>query len=135
MEKRSLGGQGLEVCAVGLGCMGMSWAYGKSEEPQCIRVLHHALDIGVNFWDTAEVYGPFTNEELLGRALKGKRREDVIIATKFAFKDWTAAPQTSSGRSKDHSEGWAQATSISIISIASIRILRSKIRLVRWRIS
>ncbi|HLH29802.1 MAG TPA: aldo/keto reductase, partial [Terriglobia bacterium] len=86
MEKRSLGGQGLEVCAVGLGCMGMSWAYGKSEESQCIRVLHHALDIGVNFWDTAEVYGPFANEELLGRALKGKRRKDVIIATKFAFK-------------------------------------------------
>jgi aryl-alcohol dehydrogenase-like predicted oxidoreductase len=86
MEKRRLGRQGLEVAAVGLGCMGMSWAYGGADESQSIRVLHHALDIGVDFWDTAEVYGPFTNEELIGRALKGKRREDVIIATKFAWK-------------------------------------------------
>ena len=86
MEKRRLGRQGLEVAAVGLGCMGMSWAYGGADERQSIRVLHHALDIGVNFWDTAEVYGPFTNEELIGRALKGKRRDDVIIATKFAWK-------------------------------------------------
>jgi aryl-alcohol dehydrogenase-like predicted oxidoreductase len=66
--------------------MGMSWAYGGADESQSIRVLHHALDIGVNFWDTAEVYGPFANEELLGKALKGKRREDVILATKFAWK-------------------------------------------------
>src|SRR5215470_4480707 len=86
METRALGRQGLQVCAVGLGCMGMSWAYGASDESQSIRVLHHALDTGVNFWDTAETYGPFTNEELLGRALKGKRREDVILATKFAWK-------------------------------------------------
>jgi aryl-alcohol dehydrogenase-like predicted oxidoreductase len=86
VEKRSLGRQGLEVCAVGLGCMGMSWAYGAADESQSIRVLHHALDIGVNFWDTAEVYGPFANEELLGKALKGKRREDVILATKYAWK-------------------------------------------------
>ena len=86
MEKRALGRQGLEVSALGLGCMGMSWAYGGADESQSIRVLHHALDIGVTFWDTAETYGPFTNEELLGRALKGKRREDVIIATKFAWK-------------------------------------------------
>jgi aryl-alcohol dehydrogenase-like predicted oxidoreductase len=86
VEKRNLGRQGLEVCTVGLGCMGMSWAYGAADPSQSIRVLHHALDIGVNFWDTAEVYGPFANEELLGRALKGKRREDVILATKFAWK-------------------------------------------------
>ena len=86
MEKRKLGRQGLEVSAQGLGCMGMSWAYGGSDESQSIRLLHHALDIGVNFWDTAETYGPFTNEELIGRALAGKRREDVIIATKFAWK-------------------------------------------------
>lgn len=86
MEKRALGRQGLEVSALGLGCMGMSWAYGGADESQSIRVLHHALDVGVTFWDTAETYGPFTNEELLGRALQGKRREDVIIATKFAWK-------------------------------------------------
>src|SRR5438552_10774909 len=86
MEKRKLGRQGLEVPAVGLGCMGMSWAYGGSDESESIRVLHRALDIGVNFWDTAEAYGPFKNEELLGRALKGRRRQDAIIATKFAMK-------------------------------------------------
>ena len=85
MKKRKLGRQGLEVPALGLGCMGMSWAYGPADQNEAIRVLHRSLELGINFWDTAEVYGPFTNEELLGRALKGKRREDVIIATKFAF--------------------------------------------------
>jgi len=86
MEKRKLGHEGLEVPAIGLGCMGMSWAYGGSDESESIRVLHHALELGVNFWDTAEAYGPFKNEELLGRALKGRRRQDAIIATKFAMK-------------------------------------------------
>jgi aryl-alcohol dehydrogenase-like predicted oxidoreductase len=86
MEKRKLGRQGLEVSTIGLGCMGMSWAYGSADDHESVRVLHHALDIGVNFWDTAEMYGPFKNEELLGRAIKGKRRQDVVIATKFAMK-------------------------------------------------
>ena len=86
MKKRKLGGQGLEVPAIGLGCMGMSWAYGAADEAESIRVLHHALDIGVNFWDTAEMYGPFVNEELVGKAIKGRPRQDVIIATKFAMK-------------------------------------------------
>lgn len=66
--------------------MGMSWAYGGADEADAIRVLHRALDLGINFWDTAEMYGPFTNEELVGRALQGRRRQDVIIATKFAMK-------------------------------------------------
>jgi aryl-alcohol dehydrogenase-like predicted oxidoreductase len=86
MEKRKLGRQGLEVSAIGLGCMGMSWAYGGADDSESIRVLHHALEIGVNFWDTAEMYGPFKNEELVGRALIGKRRQDVVIGTKFAMK-------------------------------------------------
>lgn len=86
MKKRKLGRQGLEVPAIGLGCMGMSWAYGAADEAESIRVLHHALDIGVNFWDTAEMYGPFVNEELVGKAIKGRPRQDVIIATKFAMK-------------------------------------------------
>jgi aryl-alcohol dehydrogenase-like predicted oxidoreductase len=86
MERRKLGQQGLVVSGLGLGCMGMSWAYGSADDAESIRVLHRSLDLGINFWDTAEVYGPFKNEELLGRALKGKRRESVIIATKFAFK-------------------------------------------------
>src|SRR6266699_4291338 len=86
MKKRKLGSEGLEVPAIGLGCMGMSWAYGGGDDAESIRVLDRALAIGVNFWDTAEMYGPFKNEELLGRAVKGKRRQDVIIATKFAMK-------------------------------------------------
>src|ERR1043165_8435274 len=86
MQKRRLGNQGLETSALGLGCMGMSWAYGPADTDEAIRVLHRSLDLGMNFWDTAEIYGPFTNEELLGRALKGKRRDRVIIATKFAYR-------------------------------------------------
>ena len=71
MQKRKFGSQGLEVSALGLGCMGMSWAYGPSDEAESIKVLHRALDIGVNFWDTAEMYGPFKNEELLGQNAQG----------------------------------------------------------------
>ena len=74
----------LTVPAVGLGCMGMSHAYGGSDEASAIATLHAALDLGVNFWDTAEVYGPFTNETLLGKALQG-RRDHVVVATKFGF--------------------------------------------------
>lgn len=86
MQKRKLGRQGLEVPALGLGCMGMSFAYGGADETTAIRVLHRALDLGMNLWDSAELYGPFKNEELLGRALKGRPRERVIIATKFGFR-------------------------------------------------
>ncbi len=85
MEKRNLGTQGLEVSALGLGCMGMSFAYGKADETESLRVLHRSLELGINFWDTAEAYGPFANEELLGKALLGKR-DKVVIATKFAWK-------------------------------------------------
>ncbi len=84
MDIRKLGDQGLEVSALGLGCMGMSYAYGGSDEAEAIKVIHHAIDIGVNFLDTAELYGPFTNEELVGRAIAGKR-DKVVIATKFGF--------------------------------------------------
>jgi aryl-alcohol dehydrogenase-like predicted oxidoreductase len=84
MERRKLGSQGLEVSSIGLGCMGMSWAYGSADEAEAVRTLHRALEIGCDFLDTAEIYGPFKNEELLGRALKG-RRERAIIATKFGF--------------------------------------------------
>jgi aryl-alcohol dehydrogenase-like predicted oxidoreductase len=84
MPRRILG-QGLEVSALGLGCMGMSWAYGKTDDDEAIRVIHRALGLGVNFLDTAEIYGPHTNERLVGRALEG-RREGVVIATKFGFR-------------------------------------------------
>lgn len=82
MQKRTLG-QGLEVSAQGLGCMGMSDFYGVRDEESAIKTIHHALDRGVNFLDTADAYGPFTNEILVGRAIKS-RRESVIVATKFA---------------------------------------------------
>lgn len=86
MEKRKAGNQGLEVSAIGLGCMGMSFAYGSADDRESIKVLRRALELGINFWDTAEVYGPFKNEELLGRVLKEIPRENVIIATKFAWR-------------------------------------------------
>lgn len=87
MQQRKLGSD-LEVSAVGLGCMSMSGAYGTAEErdeTESIATIHRAIELGVTFFDTAEVYGPHTNEELLGRALKD-RRNSVIIATKFGFK-------------------------------------------------
>lgn len=88
LTKRKLGRQGLEVSALGLGCMGMSQSYGTPEERderESIATIHRALELGVTFFDTAEVYGPFHNEELLGRALQG-RRDQAVIATKFGFR-------------------------------------------------
>ena len=84
MQQRKLGSQGLTVSALGLGCMGMSEVYGAADENESIATLHRALELGVNFFDTAEVYGPYHNEKLLGKALRGKR-EQAIIATKFGF--------------------------------------------------
>ena len=85
LGKRKLGSQGLEVSAIGLGCMPMSQSYGPADEKESIATLHRAIEIGCNFFDTAQGYGPLTNEELLGRAFKG-RRDQVIIGTKFGFR-------------------------------------------------
>ena len=88
MEIRQLGTSGLEVGAIGLGLMGMSQSYGTPadrDERESIVTIHRALELGVNFLDTAEVYGPFTNEELLGRAIRD-RRDRAIVATKFGFR-------------------------------------------------
>ena len=82
---RRLGTQGLQVSALGLGCMGMSQSYGVPDDRESIATLHRALELGVTLFDTAEAYGPFTNEVLLGRALEG-RRDQVILATKFGFR-------------------------------------------------
>jgi aryl-alcohol dehydrogenase-like predicted oxidoreductase len=94
---RKLGSQGLEVSAIGLGCMGMSQFYGPADEAESIATLHRSIELGCTFLDTAEVYGPYTNEELLGRAL-GPKRAQVTIATKFGFliKDGKAAGTDSS---------------------------------------
>jgi aryl-alcohol dehydrogenase-like predicted oxidoreductase len=83
--KRRLGSQGLEVSSLGLGCLGMSQSYGVADEQESIATIHRALELGVTLFDTAEAYGPFKNEELLGRALKGKRRQ-AVISTKFGWR-------------------------------------------------
>jgi len=83
MKTRKLGSEGLEVSALGLGCMGMSEFYGRGDEGESIATIHRALDLGINFLDTADMYGPFTNEQLVGRAIRD-RRDNVVLATKFA---------------------------------------------------
>jgi aryl-alcohol dehydrogenase-like predicted oxidoreductase len=82
MEQRTLGTQGLRVSALGLGCMGMSQSYGPADDQESVATIHRALDLGVTFLDTADMYGPFTNERLVGRAIAG-RRDEVVLATKF----------------------------------------------------
>jgi aryl-alcohol dehydrogenase-like predicted oxidoreductase len=99
MDRRKLGSQGLEVSAEGLGCMGMTWAYGAGDEASGMETIHRALELGVTFLDTAEVYGPHTNEELVGRAIAG-RRDAFEIATKFGF---VINPEAPSDRATDGS--------------------------------
>src|SRR5208282_167034 len=83
---RHLGRSGIAVSALGLGCMGMSFAYGPTDEAESLRVLSRYLELGGNFLDTAEIYGPHTNEELLGRFFRNVPRSSVVVATKFGFR-------------------------------------------------
>src|SRR5690349_20780706 len=82
IPRRQLGRSGPTVSALGLGCMGMSDFYGPADDEQSIRAIHRAIDLGVDFLDTADIYGPFTNERLVGRAIRD-RRDRVVLATKF----------------------------------------------------
>jgi len=84
MRQRQLGKTGPRVSALGLGCMGMSEFYGRRDEAEAIATIHRALELGVTLLDTADMYGPFTNEQLVGRAIKG-RRDQVVLATKFGI--------------------------------------------------
>ena len=111
MQKRRLGKSNLEVSALGLGCMGMSFGYGPARDKQeMIAVIRAAVDRGVTFFDTAEVYGPFTNEELVGEAL-APFRSQVVIATKFGFKlDPTTGKQAGLDSSPEHIKQVAEAS-------------------------
>jgi aryl-alcohol dehydrogenase-like predicted oxidoreductase len=84
VEPRKLGTQGLAVSAIGLGCMGMSEFYGAADEQESIATLHRALEMGITFLDTADMYGPFKNEQMVGKAIRG-RRDQVVLATKFGI--------------------------------------------------
>ena len=86
MQLRELGKNGTKVSALGLGCMGMSFAYGPANDDESLKVLHRYVELGGNFLDTAEIYGPFKNEELVGKFLKETQRERLVVATKFGFR-------------------------------------------------
>lgn len=102
MKYRQLGNTGEKLSAIGLGCMGMTHAYGERDDAESIRVLNLALDLGINFWDTADIYGPHTNEELIAKVLKPNRHK-VFIATKFGF-----VPNGTYDRSFDGSPAYAR---------------------------
>ena len=138
MQKRKLGKSNLEVSAIGLGCMGMSFGFGPAKDKQeMIPVIRAAVERGVTFFDTAEVYGPFTNEELVGEALAPFRGK-VAIATKFGSDlirlagsrpDWTAGRNISSRSPRPRSSALRPMSSTCSINTASIPTCRSKMSL------
>ena len=121
MELRKLGKNGPQVSALGLGCMGMSWAYGPTDDNESIRVLHRYLELGGNFLDTAEIYGPWTNEDLVGKFLREVPRDRVILATKFGFRiepDGTRrGPDSSPANVRSAVEGSLKRLGIDVIDL------------------
>src|SRR5580704_10320549 len=118
METRKIGSQGLAAGAIGLGCMGMTHAYGTGDEAESIATIHRALDCGVTMLDTAEIYGPHNNEELVGKAIHGRRNE-VAIATKFGFVIGTGVTQLDGSPANAHRavEGSLQRLGVDVIDL------------------
>src|SRR5947209_20206297 len=119
MQFRELGRSGLKVSALGLGCMGMSEFYGGRDDDESIATIHRALEFGVTFLDTADVYGPFKNEELVGQAIKGKR-DQVVIATKFGIVRTAGDPTVSGVNGKPEYVEQACERSLRPLGIATI---------------
>jgi len=121
MQTRKLGENGPAVSTLGLGCMGMSFAYGPADEAESLRVLHRYLELGGNFLDTAEIYGPFKNEELVGKFLREVPRDGVVVATKFGFRidaDGTrGGPDSSPGNVRRAVEGSLKRLGIDVIDL------------------
>jgi aryl-alcohol dehydrogenase-like predicted oxidoreductase len=140
MKKRKLGNSGLEVSALGLGCMGLSFGYGPAtEKHEAIKLIRAAYERGVTFFDTAEAYGPYANEELVGEAVEPFRNR-VVIATKFGFKEGTPAKGLDSRpeRVREHTEAALKrlrtdAIDLLFISTASIPTCLSKMSQARLR--
>jgi aryl-alcohol dehydrogenase-like predicted oxidoreductase len=117
---RPLGSSGITVSALGLGCMGMSYAYGPTDEAESLRVLRRYVELGGNFFDTAEIYGPYTNEELLGRFLREVPRDNVVVATKFGFSfdgDQVRTPDSSPANVRRACDSSLQRLGIDVIDL------------------